>query len=29
MINLMIVDDEQIVRDGIKFIIEKEFSEDV
>ncbi|MDA3847865.1 MAG: response regulator [Vallitaleaceae bacterium] len=29
MINLMIVDDEQIVRDGIKFIVEKEFGEDV
>jgi len=29
MINLMIVDDEQIVRDGIKFIVEKEFGDKI
>lgn len=29
MIKIMIVDDEQIVRDGIKFIIDKEFKEDI
>ena len=29
MIKLMIVDDEQIVREGIKFILEKEFKESI